>query len=296
LSDGTRLYWISGTQFQVRGCIAKACAQSLVSYGASGSYVGSSRQRLRNLDVTGERVVWKSPAGITSCPKSGCNDQSILLASDSVQWRGLSASGSDVYWSSDLDIYRCADTGCSSIPNALASGEITESKLVFWGSNAYWISLEGIRRAARDGSMLPTTLVATGLASANRSEIAIIDELGIDAEHLYWLGNSGQIFGCPIEGCAPEAATVLVPTETEKYAFQVDASGMYWIDKSADGAVVHCPLTGCTEPNPVTPAGVRDFALDEASLYWTDNFPEANVQNANGGINIRRIAKPTTTP
>jgi hypothetical protein len=179
------------------------------------------------------------------------------------------------------------------------SGETTSMKLVFFGSDAYWASLEGIRRAPRDGSALPTTLVASSIASADQRGVGIIDELGIDAEHLYWLGDSGHIFSCPIGGCAAEAATVLVPTEGEKYAFQVDASGLYWIDQGADGAVVHCPLAGCTEPKPVTPGGVHDFALDEASLYWTDNFidqRDADVQVVDGGINIRRIAKPGATP
>src|SRR3954470_18929801 len=40
LSDGTRLYWVNG-QYQVRGCIAQRCGQSVISYGIDAGYVGT---------------------------------------------------------------------------------------------------------------------------------------------------------------------------------------------------------------------------------------------------------------
>jgi hypothetical protein len=216
-----------------------------------------------------------------------------LLSSESqLTWWGLSASDSDVYWSSDLDIYGCADTGCDLVPSALASGEITSTKLVFQGRYAYWVGADGIRRAPRDGSKAPSTIIAGGLDTANGHGVGEIYELGVDAEHLYWLGHSGHILSCPIAGCAPEDTTVLVPTEADKQNFQVDASGLYWIDIDAGLSVVHCPLSGCAAPTPLT-RGAYDFALDGASLYWTDAFRSGSHSSAGEGFNIRRTAKPS---
>jgi hypothetical protein len=122
-----------------------------------------------------------------------------------------------------------------------------------------------------------------------------IDELGIDAEHLYWHGESSHILSCPIAGCDPEDATVLVPTEADKRAFQVDASGLYWIDDDAGGAVVRCPLTGCTAPVPVTAGKAYDFTLDETSIYWSSGETLGHFGGGccvGGGTDIHRNAKP----
>jgi len=288
--DDTRLYWQTESQW-LRSCLHEDCDHTTISYGRALGLVG-----------IGENVIFWSTwggGGVSSCPKTGCENGALTWVVRDPNGQASAVSGDYYYWSSAFDIFRCPSAGCGEIPEVVARGE-SPWDLKLAGSRVYWSNiraaadgvseLSDIRSAPQDGSEGPTTI-----ATISYSYV----DFAVDTRNLYWIDQSFQVVSCPLETCQSQSPTPLTSNQP-KWGLTVDASGLYWLDRSGGTDVVmHCPLGGCSsEPQALTTGHVLGtwsygypYALDSTYLYWQER--RGKTGDTLDTRSVRRMRKPT---
>jgi len=199
-SDGTNVY-LSSNQ-GIGFCAATGC-NNTPTILASPSVAPNPLF----LAVDGTTVYWTEngvvPNGtVMSCPKSGCGDAAVTLATGLMpQLIVVNASG--VYWNAPNQsgntgaIWTCAKTGCNGTPTMLANtdevfGLAANDTNVFWTqANNVFGSI--VRCAAGGCSNSPTTMIDVG---ATRP-----DSPSLDQTNIYWFDQyvPAQILTVPQE-------------------------------------------------------------------------------------------------
>ncbi|HEY1554053.1 MAG TPA: hypothetical protein VGF94_04420 [Kofleriaceae bacterium] len=186
--------------------------------------------------------------------------------------------------------------GTPSPSDQLAQNQNQIISLALSGGEVYWLDLGGLGKVSTDGTGA-TELVQPQSGAA----FALAGTIVVRGDTVYWAdGNfpQGSIASVPAAG----GATTTIATATEPLGVAVDATNIYWSTfGSSDhpvGTVVKQRLAGGDAV--VLASGlstVGPIAVDEANVYWSDDFGAvASVPIAGGAVHQLAPAQYTLPP
>jgi hypothetical protein len=313
--DGTNVYWLTlGTTSkliptgksadlysdgQVLACAISGCmnAPTVLASGRTQT----DRQLPVPLVTDGTNVYWSdqtplSAGGLWSCSVAGCNDSPQMIGSALPE--AMAIYGGALFWTElAAEVFTCPVSDCSA-PTALwsagfspcATGVVADASGVYWPT----VATESIMKCAAGGcANAPTVVMSTDSAIAG--EVAALEQITTDADHVYFTdGNPqiGMILACAKSGCGPQPI-LLAGGLNAPMAIATDGVDVYWTEtgeafvngQSINGAglVRRCAVGGCNGA-PVTiasgltaPVGI---AVDDNNVYWA----EAGTGAADGRI------------
>ena len=218
--------------------------------GGSWTQLAGGQVSPRGIAVDGATVYWSkqgSPAGVLSCPLTGCGGGPSPFVSVSAPW-GIAITGGTLYAASNSSsaevggVYACALGGCAS-PMKLVANRFIQNVAVD-ASHVYMTSFSDsgrIIRCPREGCPAPAIL-----ADGRRMP----DGIAVDDQNVYWAEwgwtggvytqGVGQILSCPITGCPPGGPIVLASGQDQPRHIAVGAKAIYWTNY-ANGAETTAP-------------------------------------------------------
>jgi hypothetical protein len=122
--DDSGAYWAT-EDAQILRCTLAGCDNNPTQLMAS-----SAKQAVAVFDLAIDAdfvyITDSNPIGygmVLQCPKTGCADQPVVLASGLDAPFGVVSDGVDVYWMEDNQVRRCAVAGCDNAPTTVAAGD-----------------------------------------------------------------------------------------------------------------------------------------------------------------------------
>lgn len=290
--DDSRLYWVvsqpvPGPVSPLRSCLKDDCRNTRTNFAST----------VEDVALANGRVNWVQGTDILSCPSSGCMGSPVrIVRATPAAGPLISADADYVYWVAPSQLLRCpSSAGCGPVPQLVASGD-TYLHPAFQGDDIYWSdsSTSQIRRAPKNGAGPSVTIAQTngGARAITTSAEAVF---GADV-------GTSAVLSCPLAGCT-EAPSVVAVNVFAGSDLVVDDSSLYWLgpdppDESTAAEpyediwrlrVRRRPLAG-GEAVSLTPSGVRTFAVDSSSIYWSDTDLSFGVR----GVNLHRIPNEVT--
>jgi sugar lactone lactonase YvrE len=163
--------------------------------------------------------------------------------------------------SSDSSYYAYYQTDGDGLPTAITA----DANRVYWlyGRDQGSMTLFGHDASSLAGKAQP---VATGLSSS--------EGLCQYKDYLYWtaapsmIASTGTIQRVKKLGGAAEQ---LAKGQPNPAGIAVDESGVYWVNRNANGEVMHKPIEGgAVETLAADQNGAHAIALDANAIYWTN--------------------------
>jgi hypothetical protein len=298
--DEANVYWVNegavvnNVQIppQVMKCAKSGCNNNPTVI-ATIRDSGQPWNNIRGLAVDGQNVYWGSgpygaPDGLFACAIGGCNNSPTALR-QILHFGGIAVNGNQVYAVGDV-IVLSEDGGVAG------SGP--------W--EVYGCSPEG----CDDNSPNPAHVLWSTPQSEGNSAASIIG-IAVDTSNAYFASYVDRtILTCSLAGCGG-APTVLAPDgllldagwqgNQMPWQLAVDETNVYWdltrywpvLQGPAQGEVLACPKTGCSEGPTVLASGLRNpagLATDGASVYFTERGTN-NATDATDG----RVSKCSVT-
>lgn len=251
-------------------------------------------EQLGDVTVAGGRVYYDGNEGaddvVYSCPVGGCpSDASLGVEVLQDQPVGRIVTGpTDVLWTrfnADHGPYsmRCALPGCASnVPvrlgaetgpySSLPSRELTLPATVvsvgvtstLWATGGLSDDASKQLRACALATSCPTpTEIDTGGAPVSALTY-------FDGKHYGASPTDGGDVIFTVSDAAPAARTMIVPDAKGISDIAVDASGIYWVNRTT-GTVRHCATpSGCTSGRILAAGqtGAHRIRLDDGFVYW----------------------------
>jgi len=272
--------------------------------------VGAIDEQVSRIAVDGERIYWMGSQGwfstegfrgttaLRSCKKADCENSLVTYASELAGTQfGFAVQEGQIYWfdfrypSSEplWSIFACDVAGCAAgTPTRTTPSELDRyGRAVAYGSDAIYASVHldggdstGLYRIPFPGHTGPAKLItiATGDVLA----------LGIHGDYLYWVEGAAvtpapppsTLWRAHVSGNeTPQTlaknvqlagyGSGLDPDYPRVLAF--DSSYIYWHQRTLDGAIERCPLSGCAGAAEVVVAPIRSplsVLVAGSKLYW----------------------------
>jgi hypothetical protein len=236
--------------------------------------------------VNGATLFWTTEyAGtLSACPLSGCAGSPTVLAGFAGETpEGMTIDTRQVYWvinnansydfTGSID-YLAVTSGPAGLTPPTYAGSLSyPTAVAVDAQNVYWTDTQGVHGAALSGAGAPALI----LSRASDTYQAVAAREGI----VYAATAGGHIDSVPTDG-GPMTQIASSSTTTWS-AMAVDGTGVYWTHYDT-GEIWTAPLDGGVARSIASgqenPWGI---ALDDASVYWTDD------SDAGG---VFRLAKP----
>lgn len=244
--DATSVYWTTAD-----GKVMKAPRDG----GGATTLFDDGVTFHQGIAVDATHVYWAAGNAVKRIPLDGGVATTLATAGDAT---AVAVDATHAYWTAGETIMRLPVGGGS--PTTLATGQ-GASAIAIDAASVYWPNwADGtIRKVALDGGV-PTTL-----ASGQTDPAAI----AVDANSVYWTTES-SVMSVPINGGTP---VTLASNQPRPMAITVDATSVYFANNPTQ-VIMKVPLAGGT-PVPLADEGPiwwLALAVDDASLYWADNF------------------------
>ncbi len=217
---------------------------------------------------------------VMSCPEKGCPEGGPFVYTEggsgdaSANLSGLAIDSTYLYWANLFgysgitgSISECARADCPGTLVELVGGAgfipiavVVDPKFVYWTD----IGTNQVLRCSLPSCGGNPQIFANNQLGA--SGLALYDD------NVYWTQGvpEGGILYCPAAGCGKGPRT-LASAQSNPFGLAVDDSGAYWTNID-DGTLVHCPLSGCTQPRVLaTTYAAFGIALDSVSVYFTNS-------------------------
>jgi len=97
-----------------------------------------------------------------------------------------------------------------------------------------------------------------------------------DDTHVYWIDETGELFGCPLGGCGDAGPSALnSPSAWVSEALAVDDTNIYWTNgnNSGLGSVEQCAKNDCLATTTILASGrsgPAGIAVDATDVYWVE--------------------------
>jgi hypothetical protein len=251
-------------------CVAGACQPFVVA-----TYTTAGNGRAIAVDPHNVYFTTSNTGSLFSCAKTGCGTSPTLLSSTVLAPYSLvfdPAAGSlwlDEWAADAVDRFSPSGTLDTQI-----TGQNEPTGLAFDSSYVYWGSSSSIVRGSKDGSSQAT--IAAGLpSSVNAVAVDPVSDTVFGALS----GDSAAIVAAPRSGSG--AWSYFAGTDTtpqgNPVAIVVQGSHVYWIDEGSsansyqDGGLFTCPVTGCSQPQSLTPSPFAwglALVADSTDLYF----------------------------
>jgi hypothetical protein len=289
--------------------LAAACQGKVVDLSNQADpdtdHLATTNDQVLQLAVDDQRLYWASftnlgnGALIRSCEKPACEKSQVAYARE--KDGGLTAFGvqsGQVFWfravGSSWDLVACNVAGCQGEPRIVAelpsSTEAGLREAVFDDRFAYYFGQsESLPNGDMASPILRTPLSdQDGPASRIATAVSVVS-LAVHDDYVYWLGfdpytgrasNPGFVERVRKDGSAAperlvsnlELVTIQSAQRSAHLGLAVDDNYFYWSRNALLGAILRCPLDGCTgAPDKV--ASPTRFPLglfpDGPNLHWT---------------------------
>jgi len=252
--DSTTVYWTQGSILQL-GCAPGTFAKPFAG-GSTITYGSTDDPRGVVVDLT--NVYWVDYI-----------DGSVRKAPIAAKGGG----GSSILPPIDLE------AGTTPGPVALA----IDAHNVYWADSA----------AGTVNQMPLAGGTVTVLATGTWPNAVAVDSKVV-AKNVYWVdyvdGTVNKVPVATADGGTP-VNVVLAPSETQPWSIAIDATNVYWTDKSNPGSVKSIGINGT---NPVTLASGQGapwgIAVDSNFVYWTNFNDNTVVKTPIGGGTVYTLA------
>jgi hypothetical protein len=164
--------------------------------GGAPSSVGISAVN-GELAVDDQRLYWSDGSALYDCDKSNCLGSTITLAADHAV--DVSPQGDHVFWAAENDsggmsgIMMADKQGGAAIQIASAG---MPDRLAVDAENVYWID----RGLPAQGSLMKAPIAGGPTTRLAALDSAVLTALALDADHVYFLTGSGQLFAVQKSG------------------------------------------------------------------------------------------------
>jgi hypothetical protein len=215
------------------------------------------------------------------CPIGGCATPPTAIEATALPVDKLAATTEHVAWSRGLNIRACAHPACSSATDYQVVSNATETAapyaITIGGNNLFYGAATGgvavLKRCALGGAL------CSAPAQVTQSYVTAAVALRYHAGVVYgaFKGVDGQAADGRVWAVA-ETGGAIVPISSDVGGISdiaVDASGVYWTNRST-GAINKCGLNGgCAQPTPLV-AGqaantLQRIRVDASAIYWMTN-------------------------
>jgi hypothetical protein len=220
--------------------------------------------------VTPDALVWGNDwvhTAIRGCTLPDCTGgaQSFVPTSTNRHALGYASANSTLYF----------DEGSAVRARVWPSGSVSDFALdqdsigaiaadttnLYWSSCSFTLNSCEVRRKAFAGGTI--TPIVTGRTTAPWG-------FAVASGRLYWAEGT-SVYAVPL----PDGSTTPTPIGTSTAnarELAVSSAGVFWtVEMSGNGAVLRCPLDGCTEmPEILTTFTVKPWgvAVDDDAVYW----------------------------
>lgn len=274
------------------GLLVLLLDDQFVYWGGDGAVIGKRRidntgdtlvfaaqksaERAYAAALTSDNLLWANDfqdKGIRGCQLPDCLGGPTLLIPAATPPGALtySVASKTLFWAQSTSIWS------KPLPSGTAAqflstkqqpfGLISDELFVYWDEYDATSQKLDLRKASLTG----------GPSSSLAARIPSIASMASHDKTLFVLtgatAGKSQILGIPLpNGIGDGALPVFATAGATGRALAVDDSGVYWTEQSAsDGAIRHCPLSGCEgEPEIIAPSAAPwAITTDAKAIYWS---------------------------
>lgn len=190
-------------------------------------------------------VFWSdTTSDVRRCAQAGECDAGAAMATIGSEPLGVAVDAFHVYWTVFDRVVKCAKTGggCGATP-------VDVMPFVMAGGRPQFLAVRGddvFVTRAEQGDVLRCKTSGCSTLTTFASEQGIVRMIVTDDANVYWtieIGKDGgmgdgAVVACPLAGCPPSGPRVLASKQERPYALAVDATHVYWVNRTGAGAVM----------------------------------------------------------
>ena len=248
----------------------------------------------RSLRSEGPHLYWiadrAAGSAILRCEKHDCANTLAPVVEVGTDLTGIEIRGDVLYAVSSTSIRSCRTSACSGLQTILSDTEV--SAAAFDDANVYWSNRRKLAIFSCSVDGCGQARVVEGSVRTDAIELAVSDTA------LYWIQGDdvyphhpGSVRQVPKDGSG--GWTVVAGLQNQAASLTVRDEFVYWVTSFSVGAVMRCPLAGCSSgpatladkqnfPHFVEPAGDMIFWMNGAT--WQEDERPVDIVGCRLGV------------